>query len=449
MSGATLDVYVNGRQVGTLAEEAGQYVFTYLPDVPPASLVSLLMPVRAASYGWKTLHPFFQMNLPEGFQKNLMIRRLGPHADVSDFGLLALTGANTIGRVQLVPRGVTPERAASKADMAPLLASADSRDNLLQLLEGGVAEGVSGVMPKALARPDRLAPPDLPDDRATVRTDEFILKTGFEDLPGLAINEYLCLEVAREAGLEVPEARLSDDGQVLAVRRFDRNADGGMLAVEDYCALKPNDAVNKYKGSLEDLAKLTHTYVPRAALKDNARRLYTLILLNYAIHNADAHLKNFALVYTSVDDVRLAPVYDVLSGTVYPRYATQLPALTLQGKRVWASGSMLATYGGARLGLSKADMDEARERITTAVHAVAPKVEICAKRYPAFREVAKGMLDTWAAGLEDIQPGAKPGKTTPAPLREQMGMSGPDTAARRKEANPYANADGPFSHKSR
>jgi serine/threonine-protein kinase HipA len=76
MSGASLDVYVSGQQVGTLTEEAGQYVFTYLPDVPPASLTSLLMPVRAASYGWKTLHPFFQMNLPEGFKKDLMIRVL-------------------------------------------------------------------------------------------------------------------------------------------------------------------------------------------------------------------------------------------------------------------------------------------------------------------------------------------------------------------------------------
>ncbi|MBN3792787.1 type II toxin-antitoxin system HipA family toxin [Burkholderia sp. Ac-20353] len=440
MSRATLDVYVSGRQVGTLTEEAGQYVFTYLPDVPPADLVSLLMPVRAASYTWKTLHPFFQMNLPEGFKKDLMIRRLGPHADVSDFGLLALTGANTIGRVQVIPRGATPEVATSKADMAGLLASADSRDNLLRMLEGGVAEGVSGVMPKVLVRPG---------DRATVWTDEFILKTGFDDLPGLAINEYLCLEVAREAGLDVPEARLSDDGQVLAVRRFDRTADHLMLAVEDYCALRPNDAVNKYKGSLEDLAKLSNTYVPRAAQKDNARCLYALIMLNYAIRNADAHLKNFALIYTSVDDVRLAPVYDVLSGTVYPKYATHLPALTLQGKRVWASGSMLTAFGGARLGLSKADMDEARERITRAVHIVALKVKEFASSHPSFREVAKGMLNAWGSGLADIKPDAKPGKTSPVPLREQIGMSDPDPAARRKEANPYASVDGAFSYKSR
>lgn len=440
MSRATLDVYVRAEQVGTLAEEAGRYVFSYLPGVPPENLVSLLMPVRAASYDWKTLHPFFQMNLPEGFKKDLMIRRLGPHADVSDFGLLALTGANTIGRVQVVPSGTPLAVAASKADMAALLASANSRENLLSLLEAGVAEGVSGVMPKALVQPG---------DKTTVWTDEFILKTGFDDLPGLAINEYLCLEVAREAGLEVPEARLSEDGQVLAVRRFDRTADGAMLAIEDYCALKPNDAVNKYKGSLEDLAKLTSAYVPRSALKDNARRLFALILLNYAIHNADAHLKNFALVYTRVDDVRLAPVYDILSGTVYPRYSTHPPALTLQGKRVWAAGRMLAAYGSARLGLTQADMSEARKRITSAIHKVTPMVAEYAQRHPSFHEVAKSMLDAWGSGLEDIKPDAKPGHTVPVPLRELVGMSDADPAARRKEANPYANADGAFSHKSR
>ena len=398
------------------------------------------MPVRAASYEWKTLHPFFQMNLPEGFKKDLMIRRLGPHADVSDFGLLALTGANTIGRVQVVPRGVAPAIAASKADMAGLLASADSRENLLRLLEGGVAEGVSGVMPKALLHSV---------DKTTVWTEDFILKTGFDDLPGLAINEFLCLEVARAAGLDVPEAHLSDDGQVLAVRRFDRTADGRKLAVEDYCALRPNDAVNKYKGSLEDLAKLTIAYVPRATFKGNARRLYTLLLLNYAIHNADAHLKNFALIYTAVDDVRLAPVYDVLSGTVYRKYATHLPALTLQGKRVWTAGPMLAAYGGARLGLSKADMAEAEERVASAVRHVVSMVSEYAERYPSFREIAKSMLDVWGCGLEDIKPTAKPGKTVPAPLREQMGMSDRDPSAQRKEANPYANVDGAFSHKSR
>ncbi|CAB3753912.1 type II toxin-antitoxin system HipA family toxin [Paraburkholderia solisilvae] len=438
MSRDSLDVYVRGQAVGTLTEEAGQYVFTYLPDVADENQVSLLMPVRAQSYVWSRLHPFFQMNLPEGVKKEIMIRHLGPHADVSDFGLLALTGANTIGRVQVVPRGTTPE-AATRADMAELLASADSRGNLLRLLETGVAEGVSGVMPKALMQSG---------GKATTWTEDFILKTGF-DLPGLAVNEYLCLEVARHTGLEVPGARLSDDGHVLAVQRFDRTADGQKLAVEDYCALKGLDAVNKYKGSLEDLASLTATYIPRHALKENARRLFTLLLLNYAVHNQDAHLKNFALLYTNADDVRLAPVYDILSGTVYPKYETAIPALTLKGKRVWASGALLLTYGGARLGLSKTDMGEAIERVTVAIHRVAPTVSELADKYPAFREPAKRMLDAWARGLENIKPDAKPGKTRPAPLRQQAGMSEASPRVARRGANPYVNPDGAFSHKSR
>ncbi|GAB7534188.1 type II toxin-antitoxin system HipA family toxin [Burkholderia sp. 3C] len=438
MSRDPLDVYVRGQVVGTLVEEGGQFVFTYLPDAAEESQVSLLMPVRAASYVWPRLHPFFQMNLPEGVKKDIMIRHLGPHADVSDFGLLALTGANTIGRVQVVPRGATPEQATSKTNMAELLASTDSRDNLLRQLETRITEGVSGVMPKALLQ-----------EKATTWTDDHILKTGFDDLPALAINEYLCLEVARQAGLDVPGAQLSDDGQVLAVKRFDRPHDGQTLAVEDYCALKGLDPVNKYNGTLELLETLTRTYVPRDAFKENARRLFTLLLLNHAVHNQDAHLKNFALVYTNRDDVRLAPVYDVLSGTVYPKYASAIPALPVKGKRVWASGALLQSYGGARLGLSKADLGEAVERVSAAVHQVTPRVSEFADQYPDFREVAKRMLDAWSWGLEDIKPDAKPGKYTPAPLREQMGMSDPSTAVARKDVNPYANPDGAFSHKAR
>ena len=56
----------------------------------------------------------------------------------------------------------------------------------------------------------------------------------------------------------------------------------------------------------QDLARRLNDYVPPIAFLDNATRLFKLLLLNYTIHNADAHLKNFALTYTSLDDV--APV---------------------------------------------------------------------------------------------------------------------------------------------
>lgn len=437
----TLDIYCNSTLVGTLTEEAQRGVFSYLPDVPADDQVSLLMPVRNGSYEWPGgLMPVFQMNLPEGYKKDLIRHRLGPHADVSDMGLLALTGANTIGRLRAVPHGVKPDAAVTHFDMATLLASANSRDNLLRHLDSGITEGVSGVMPKTLANGE---------EKATVWTDEFILKTGPTDLPGLSINEYLCLEVARNTDLDVPETRLSEDGSVLAVRRFDLLADGTRLGVEDFCALKGLDPVRKYQGSVEDLARLCNQYVGVDYRKDSKRKLFQLLLLNYALRNADAHLKNYALIYTKGTDARLSPVYDIVTVTAYPRYQDDNPALTLKGKKVWRAGKALFELGGARLSLSPTDMNSALEQVNAAVQKVLPLVREYADRFPDFREVGKRMLDDWASGLEDIKADAKGGKATPAPLREQAGMSDPKPSKGPQSANPYRDPNGAFGHKSR
>jgi serine/threonine-protein kinase HipA len=295
-------------------------------------------------------------------------------------------------------------------------------------------------MPKTLASGE---------EKATVWTDDFILKTGPVDLPGLSINEYLCLEVARNTDLDVPETRLSEDGEVLAIRRFDLSDDGTRLGVEDFCALKGLDPVRKYQGTVEDLAKLCNLYLGVAHRKDSKRKLFLLLLLNYALRNADAHLKNYALTYTNDRDARLSPVYDIVTVTAYPRYEDDIPALPLKGKKVWCSGKALFEYGGVRLSLSPTDMNAALEQVVSAIQKVIPLVREYSDRYPDFREVGKRMLDAWAQGLEDIRPDAKPGKGVPAPLREQAGLSDTRSDTRRRTDNPYVDPDGPFGHKSR
>ena len=438
---AILDIYCNSTLVGTLTEEAHSGVFTYLPGTPAADVVSLLMPVRHGAYTWPGgIMPSFQMNLPEGFKKDLIRQHLGPHADVSDMGLLALTGSNTIGRVRAIPHGAPLATARSRFDMATLLASPNSRDNLLKHLEAGISEGVSGVMPKTLASGE---------EKATVWTEEYILKTGPVDLPGLSINEYLCLEVARNTDLNVPETHLSEDGRVLAIRRFDLQADGARVGVEDFCALKGFDPVRKYQGTVEDLAKLCNQYLGVDHRKDSKRKLFLLLLLNYALRNADAHMKNYALTYTNERDARLSPVYDIVTVTAYPRYQDDAPALSLKGKKLWCSGKALFEYGGARLSLSPTDMNAALEQVVSAVQKVLPLVSAYTDRYPEFRNVGKRMLEAWARGLEDIKPDAKPGKGVPAPLREQAGLSETHSDVRRKTDNPYIDPNGPFGHKSR
>lgn len=438
-----LDVYVTETRVGVLTSTPeGLYVFTYLPETPPEKLVSLTMPVRAESYKWGRggLHPFFQMNLPEGTKKALLQEKLGSLTAVTDFGLLALTGQRTIGRVRCVPQGETVSTEQDDLQVATLLASPNAHELLMEHLEKGIAEGVSGVMPKLLRN-------DLRKDKSTTATDEYIVKTGRPGLPGLAINEYLCLCAARRCGLEVPEIQLSADGNVLAIRRFDRMADGGTLAVEDFCSLQGLGAESKYSGSLENLAARLKDYVPPGQFHENAIRLFKLLLLNYAIHNADAHLKNFALIYSAPDDAALAPVYDILTVTAYGEYAKNIPGLTLEGKKVWACGKSLHKFATQRLNLSAPIRAEALASVTRALQATFPEIQAFAEQYPHFRETAKRMVDEWEKGIAGIQPAASARVPPPGEVRVSLGMSDPDPD--RKSTNPYANPDGGFSHKAR
>lgn len=434
-----LDVYVSGTRVGVLTSTPeGLYVFTYLPETPPEKLVSLTMPVRAESYKWGKggVHPFFQMNLPEGTKKALLQEKLGSLTAVTDFGLLALTGQRTIGRVRCVPQGQPLQTDQDDLQVAALLASPNAHNLLMEHLEKGITEGVSGVMPKLLR-----------NDKSTTTTDEYIVKTGRPDLPGLAINEYLCLSAARRCDLHVPEIELSADGNVLAIRRFDRVADDEELALEDFCSLQGLGPESKYAGSLENIAARLKDYVPSEQFHNNAIRLFKLLLLNYSIHNADAHLKNFALIYTTPDDVALAPVYDILTVTAYGEYAKNIPGLTLEGKKVWACGKSLHKFATQRLNLSAQIRAEALASVTRSIEATYPEIHAYAKKFPHFHETAKRMVNEWEKGLAGIQPTASARVQPPGEARASLGMSDPNPTS--KSPNPYANPDGAFSHKAR
>jgi serine/threonine-protein kinase HipA len=70
-------------------------------------------------------------------------------------------------------------------------------------------------------------------------------------------------------------------------------------------------------------------------------RLFTLIVINCALRNGDAHLKNFGIVYDDVQgEARLAPVYDLVTTSVYlPKDSL---ALTLNGTTRWPSTKVIS-----------------------------------------------------------------------------------------------------------
>jgi serine/threonine-protein kinase HipA len=163
---------------------------------------------------------------------------------------------------------------------------------------------------------------------------------GFETLP---VVEWLCLELGRAVGFEVPEAALVEmpDGMppALLVERFDirRSADDHrMLAMEDFCSILELPASAKYDGTIERMARGLRPLStdPAADLEILFRRA----LFAWFVADGDMHLKNLALLkYAEPGSrrfatVRFAPLYDAVTTRVFPGLAGDRMALKLNGK---------------------------------------------------------------------------------------------------------------------
>jgi serine/threonine-protein kinase HipA len=90
---------------GILEERTGGYAFSYDPAWlanPFGRPISLAMPLRPEPFLSKTLHPFFENLLPEGWLLEIATQKLKISKDDA-FGLLLATCADCIGAVEVLP----------------------------------------------------------------------------------------------------------------------------------------------------------------------------------------------------------------------------------------------------------------------------------------------------------------------------------------------------------
>ncbi len=306
---------------GTLASEDGDYLFGYLAEAPKAAEISLLMPHRVAQYTSRELHPIFQMNLPEGYVLEGLRNRVAKMMPVDPMLLLALTGRDAaIGRVHVQPPtalleavGEAPD--GGRGERLEAILAWDGAENLFEELARRYLfrSGISGVQPKLLV------PEDLSPGKAVLATSDLIVKSGGDDYPGLAVNEYVCMSAAKRAGIAVPTFFLSDNRQLFVMRRFDRTVDGRAIGFEEMCALMGKGTARKYDGSYELVAKFVGLFCAPARRRPALAQLFDQVALSCILGNGDAHLKNFGVLYAdpSAEDVWLAPAYDLVNTTAY------------------------------------------------------------------------------------------------------------------------------------
>ena len=294
---------------GKLQKES-RFVFNYETTKREAE-VSLIMPLRAESYASGSLFSVFEMNRPEGYLLDYLRERFGRHEILDDMRLLQIAGGNQIGRLRYSVDGHNPERTIT-VSRDEIIHSTASDELFKHLVDTYFGSGISGFQPKVLV-PDSASAVSA---KSTVATSDLIVKSAGADYPFLAQNEFMCMEVARRAGMDVPEFWLSEDGSLFIMKRFDIR-DGQQLGLEDMVVLMGKSPEEKYHGSYENIAKAVDIFCGGNATESKAR-LFEYVALSCLLKNGDAHLKNFSLLYDyPASNVSLSPLYDVVTTTLY------------------------------------------------------------------------------------------------------------------------------------
>jgi serine/threonine-protein kinase HipA len=345
----TLSVFLRGRPVGSLERTgSSRYRFAYSEDAiegdrsDPMARLSASLPLREERFKPSESAPFFEGLLPEGAVRATVAGKLGI-SEGNGFGLLAALGADCAGAVMVLPEDQPPGSAGgpplplSESQVAELLRDLP-RDPLgVDVDPGGVRLSLGGVQDKLILV--RLPGGGFAQPLGGMPSN-CLLKPEHERFEGLAVNEAFCMRVAAAAGNEVATTELlAFDGiRCLYSERFDRtvDVDGATVRLhqEDMCQALGLLPTQKYEA--EDgpsvasvIALLRRQPSPRIALDVNA--FVRAVLTSFLLGNSDAHGKNFSLLYDPVTGVRLAPLYDVVSTSVYDGLTPRL-AMAIGGE---------------------------------------------------------------------------------------------------------------------
>jgi len=377
----SLDVFVNQKPTGSLSLEEHKYIFNYVNEAK--NIVSLTMPVRAESWKSRELHPIFQMNMPEGALREVIKGYFSKIEKMDDMGFLRIIGPYVLGRVKFK----TVASSKSALSLSELISS--PKENLFEELMDKFAlrSGVSGVQPKLLLSAE---------NKTTMKFEHYIVKSWDKEYDELALNEYFCMRAIVHAGLETPEFYMSDNRSLFIMKRFDVKEDETYLGFEDMCVLTGRGTDAKYDGSYEEIARVIKDVISPKFRKKALTTLFTALVMNHFLRNGDGHLKNYGVLYENdYTDAKLAPIYDVITTTMYIK--NDIPALRLSDGKLWWEEKSYENFAKRSCGLSNKEYDEILARCKNAINIT--KKEIDRFQIPEVADFLEELKDSWVLKL--------------------------------------------------
>lgn len=379
MKERNLKVFVNQIPSGHLSYENDLYVFNY--EEGCRDMVSLTMPIRNQSWTDKKLHPIFQMNMPEGALKDAIREQFSKIRKMDDIGFLELIGSYMLGRIKFNSLRIEEEQ----LKLENILHN-NKEDLFTELLNKfAIRSGVSGVQPKLLLSAH---------NKTTMKFEHFIVKSWTKEYPQLALNEYFCMRAINHANLKTPEFYLSDDLSMFIIKRFDIKEDGSYLGFEDMCVLTARGTDSKYDGSYEECVRVIKDIISPEYKKETLKTFFTAIVMNHLLRNGDGHLKNYGILYeNSHKDAYLAPIYDVITTTVYIQ--KDIPALRMYDGKLWWKQKTYKNFAKQSCGLSNREFYDILEVCKKAIVATQKEILLFENDSVEVQDFLKKLHDTW------------------------------------------------------
>lgn len=297
---------------------------------PGATPLSLSMPTQVRSHPHGVITPWLWGLLPENERVLARWARHFQASASSPFSLLSTPiGEDCAGAVQFIPEG-QEERVLARRGVLERLSSAGVAQRLRDLREDSTAWlgasftgqfSLAGAQAKTalLYRNGRWAVP------SGATATSHILKPQIIGLDEHDLNEHLCLDAARRAGLRVVRTRIGhfEDESAIIVTRYDRALAGNEVVrvhQEDLCqalGLRPESKYQNAGGpSPGRVVALFRSVMAPAIAEESVLRFLDALIWNWLIAGTDAHAKNYSLLLSG-GEVRFAPLYDIASALPY------------------------------------------------------------------------------------------------------------------------------------
>lgn len=337
-----LDVYLHGQLVGKLTQDTyGRLEFQYdehYVESPLSLAISLSMPIRAEAYEDSQARAFFSGLLPDDIARHRLARYLGL-SEKNPFALLEAIGGECAGALSLYPEGQT--LIPQKKEDIEILDNNKLREILDLLKRRPLMAGGDNLRLSLAGAQDKIAVTIVDGSIALVKgttPTSHILKPLIEDIKDSVHNEYFCLSLAKLMDIETPEVEIHwlGDTPYFLVKRYDRkivpDKNIQRLHQEDFCqalGILPELKYEREGGpSIAKSLELLHQYSLQPAVDRIA--FIQRVIFNFLIGNADAHGKNYSLLYTDRLPT-LAPAYDLLCTALYPNLSHKM-AMRIGGK---------------------------------------------------------------------------------------------------------------------